>query len=515
MNPLAGLLLPLILLPAAPVPAERKFDPDAAARAVAPYLDDGTVAVVHVDLTRLDADALHKQFAALANLKPGELAEAKKLVGEAVKKLTNAGARDVFFVFSLADVPKEPPFVVVPLDKDADLKAILGLKDVFKAVESGYEADQIGPAVVAGTPAVLKRLNALKPVARPEVARAFAATADGFTRVAFLASADTRKGIEESLPALPKEIGGGDIKTLTRGLQWAAVGVESKPKARIQFVYQATDKDAAKALNELAGKAGKALAEQKPFRALFPDGDKLVEALTPRLDGDRLTATVDEPALAKQLPQVVRRLREAQVRVATSNNLRQLGIALHNYHDTNGTFPAFGSFDKQNKPLLSWRVHVLPYLGDDEVKLYKEFKLDEPWDSEHNKKLIAKMPKVFATPAAPKLAADGKTTFLGPLHKDAFFTGGKAGLKIFNITDGTSNTVMLVDADESAAVVWTKPDDLKLDPKDPHKGLSARHSDKYLFLFADGSVHQVAKTVDKNTLWAIFTVAGGEVVNLP
>jgi hypothetical protein len=382
-------------------------------------------------------------------------------------------------------------------------------------MESGYEADQIGPAVVAATTAVLKRLNALKPVARPEVAKAFAATADGFARVAFVASADTRKGVEESLPALPKELGGGDIKTLTRGLQWAAVGVEARPKARVRFVYQAADKDAAKSLHEFAAKAGKALAEQKPFRALFPEGDKLVEALTPRPDGDRLVASVDEPALAKLLPQVVLRVREAQVRAATSNNLRQLGIALHNYHDANGTFPAFGSFDKQNRPLLSWRVHVLPYLGDDELKLYKEFHLDEPWDSDHNKKLIPKMPKVFATPAVPKLAADGKTTILGPLHKDTIFTGGKQGLKIFNITDGTSNTVMLVDADESAAVVWTKPEDLKMDPKDPHKGLSPRHSEHYLFLFADGSVRRVAKTVDKNTLWAIFTVAGGEVVNLP
>jgi hypothetical protein len=515
MNPLAGLLLPLVLLPAAPVPTDRKFDADAAAKAVAPFLDDATVAVVHLDLTRLDADALHKQFAALANLKPGELVELKKLVAESVKKLTNAGARDAFVVFSLADLPKAPPFVVLPLDKDADLKAILGLKDAFKALESGYEVEQIGPAVVAGTPPVIKRLNALKPVARPEVAKAFAASGGGFARVVFVASADTRKGVEEAVPALPKELGGGDIKTLTRGLQWAAVGVETKPKTRIQFVYQATDKAAAKTLHEQAGKAGKALTEFKPFRALFPDGDKLVEALTPRPDGDRLTAAVDEATLTKLLPQVALRTREAHVRIATTNNLHQLGLAMHNYHDATGTLPAVANFDKQNKPLLSWRVHILPYLGEDEAKLYKEFKLDEPWDSEHNKKLIAKMPKVFATPADAKLAADGKTTFLGPLHKDAIFTGGKKGLNLAGIPDGTSNTVLLVDAEESAAVIWTKPDDLKIDPKNPHKGISSRHGEQFLFLFADGSVHRVAKTVDKNTLWAIFTVAGGEVVNLP
>jgi prepilin-type processing-associated H-X9-DG protein len=129
--------------------------------------------------------------------------------------------------------------------------------------------------------------------------------------------------------------------------------------------------------------------------------------------------------------------------------------------------------------------------------------------------LLAKMPKVFANPYNPKLAADGKTTYLAPLHKEALFCGDNIGLKNFQITDGTSNSVMLVDVDDASAVVWTKPDDLKLDPKNPHKSLSARHGDKFLFLFADGHVEAVTKKIDKDTLWAIFTIAGGEVVQLP
>src|SRR5262249_46661859 len=155
--------------------------------------------------------------------------------------------------------------------------------------------------------------------------------------------------------ALPKELGGGDIKTLTRGLRWAAVQLESKPKARIQFVYQAADKDSAKTLHETAGKVGKGLAELKQFRSVFPEGDKLVEALTPRPDGDGLVGAVEEATLAKLLPQATLRVRDTQTRLATSNNLRQLAIAMHNYHDAIGLFPAAASFDKQNKPLLSWR----------------------------------------------------------------------------------------------------------------------------------------------------------------
>src|SRR3954451_7149194 len=98
------------------------------------------------------------------------------------------------------------------------------------------------------------------------------------------------------------------------------------------------------------------------------------------------------------------------------------------------------------------------------------------------------MPKGLATDTHPKLAADGKTTYLAPVHKEAIFTGDPQGLRIANITDGTSNTVLLADAADANAVTWTKPDDLKLDPKDPAKGLGTRFGDYYLFLFADGSV---------------------------
>src|SRR5262249_15157914 len=125
------------------------------------------------------------------------------------------------------------------------------------------------------------------------------------------------------------------------------------------------------------------------------------------------------------------------------------------------------------------------------------------------------MPKVFAGPANPKLAADGKTTYLAPVHADAVFTGDKQGLRIVDVLDGTSVTVLLVDADAAAAVVWTKPDDLKVDPKAPRKGLAARPGDKYLLGMADGSVYFAPKKIDDTTLWAIFTRNGGETVNLP
>src|SRR5204863_3386120 len=113
-------------------------------------------------------------------------------------------------------------------------------------------------------------------------------------------------------------------------------------------------------------------------------------------------------------------------------------------------------FDKRGKPLLSWRVEILPFIEENE--LFKQFHLDEPWDSEHNKALIAHMPRVFQDPRRPP---GDTTTFLAPVGKGLAFEGDKP-LKINSFTDGTSNTIFIVQANDDRAVPWTKPDDLEV-----------------------------------------------------
>ncbi len=435
-----------------------------------------------------------------------------------LQTLTKAGVKDAFIVVSLVDLPNEPPFVVLPLEKGSDPKAIL---DLTPAPEkggppangpfyTGFRCEQFGSAIVYGNDTTRKRLKTLKPEPRPEVARAFAAAGDdGVAQAVLFATTDTRKILEDALPMLPPELGGGSIKTVTRGLQWIAIKIDAPPKMSLHFIYQASDNEAAKQLLELLVKGVKFVGAQKDFKEELPLVLPLLDALTPKVDGDRLTRTVDDATLTSLLlPPLVQKVRGSAAHSQAMNNLKQLGLAMHYYHDANGRLPAVASFDKKNKPLLSWRVHLLPYLEHDQ--LYKEFHLDEPWDSEHNKKLIAKMPKVFANPANPRLAAEGKTTYVAPVHSTAIFTGDLQGSRITDIADGTSITVLLVDVDDADAVVWTKPDDLKFDPKEPAKGLSTRFGDSYLFLFADGSVHTVTKKIDKAMLNAIFTKNGGE-----
>lgn len=195
---------------------------------------------------------------------------------------------------------------------------------------------------------------------------------------------------------------------------------------------------------------------------------------------------------------------------AAQNNLKEIGLAFHNHLDKHKTFPAAASFDKEGKPLLSWRVHILPFV-EGGAELYKEFHLDEPWDSEHNKKLIEKMPAVFKH---PQFDEAGKTVYLAVVGKGAAFDG-KEGGQIQAFTDGTSMTIMVVEVAAEKAVPWTKPEDWAFDPAKEIDGRDFGRlggNDFFNALFADGHVEAYISEFDMETLKKMFTRAGGEIV---
>jgi hypothetical protein len=191
---------------------------------------------------------------------------------------------------------------------------------------------------------------------------------------------------------------------------------------------------------------------------------------------------------------------------ASAKNLERIALAVHNYHDAHGTLPT-NLLAKDKKPLLSWRVQVLEYM-EPEVRvltppdvppdveyaeLFRAFRRDEPWDSEHNKKLIAKIPRVYA-PVRGKAAAG--TTFYQA------FGGTKGWLRpgarlAASFPDGTSNTFLAAEAAEP--VVWTRPDDLAFDGK-AVPALGGLFDGRFHAARADGSVSLFRKGVDPATL---------------
>lgn len=224
------------------------------------------------------------------------------------------------------------------------------------------------------------------------------------------------------------------------------------------------------------------------------------------------------PILVALLLPAVQSARAAARRAQSSNNLKQIALAMHSYADALRGFPAAYNTDPNGKPLLSWRVLILPFV--EQSALYEQFHLDEPWDSPHNKKLIPLMPKVFRSPSSK--AAPGKTVYLGNAIEDGIFVAPKdkergkkmpIGVSFRDIRDGTSNTIMVVEANDSEAVEWTKPADFSPNADNPLKGLGSMQPGGFNVAICDGSVRFIASVIDKKMFQALLTRNGGEVVS--
>jgi len=352
-------------------------------------------------------------------------------------------------------------------------------------------------------------VHKLKPKPRPDFAKAFAAAGGaGAVQIAFLLPADLRRAIAEIMPLVPKEFGGGSSKPLTHGLAWGALSVDLPPRLSMRLVVQAIDGPSAESLRALLPFVAQVFDLPSRSGGVIPDPGRLVKQTAATLDMDRVTLTLDGKALAEHLSPEIAQLRGSAAWTVSANNLRQLGLGLHNYHDANSRFPAPANYDDKGKPLLSWRVHLLPYV--EEGELYKQFRLDEPWGSAHNKKLIAKMPAVFRRPHT-RVGDEGKTTYLAPVGENTAFSRNKQ-TRLASFRDGTSNTILLVEASDDHAVSWTKPDDLNYDAKQPAKGLRKLPGDVFLVAMADGSVRPFSTTISAASLQALFTRNGGEVI---
>jgi hypothetical protein len=234
------------------------------------------------------------------------------------------------------------------------------------------------------------------------------------------------------------------------------------------------------------------------------------------------------PALliALLLP-AVQKVRGAAERIKSANNMRILMLAMHNYHDTMGRFPPAIVFGPDGQPLYSWRVLILPFIEQD--NLYHRFRLNEPWDSPNNKPLLALMPKEFQDPAdqtpqqgltpyqvfdGPGAPFDSSSRPFRPFRLDigapARLQESAFQLRISSFTDGMANTFLIVEAADS--VPWTSPQDLPFGPGVPLPRLGRPSRAGFNAAYADASVKTVPSSISEQTLRALITPNGGEML---
>ncbi len=510
MQTLLRLTLWLTLIGSAGVlPAQEKratFDPAARAKVIAPFIDEQAFAVARIDISRIEAEPL---LALAAELIPVEdtadLQQAKAALNGLISTLSKAGAKDVYFVAGLADVyfggrEPNPVFAIVPLSASADVKA---LAETIGPM--GEVTERLDGVLYAGSRATLQRLKKkMKPDDRPALAAAFAAAGDTAAQALFVPPQYWQRVIDEMMPTLPPAIGGGSSSIYTRGIRWAAVGADPPPQTSLRFVIQSQDPDAARALRQKWDDLARLIGKDEEVRRAVPNFAALQEILTPKVEGDRLVLALSQKQGINGLisvlkPPLANARRDAQ-RMSSANSLRQIGMAMifmyPEQHEQR--LPCHAIYDAKGKALLSWRVALLPYLGQE--SLYKQFHFDEPWDSEHNSKLIGQMPAMYQSPSA-KPTDKGRTNYLVPLGKETLFPPGKVGISLKEVA---SPKIAVVEVDDKQAVVWTKPEDLPFDPDHPLNGMRGQYGGGFNALFSDGHVEFVSIASDAKGIRARF-----------
>jgi hypothetical protein len=217
------------------------------------------------------------------------------------------------------------------------------------------------------------------------------------------------------------------------------------------------------------------------------------------------------------LPCLQPKIRDGEGWVHSAARAKEIGYALHSYYDVNGELPPAVVRDKDGRPLYSWRVALLPYV--ERQDLYRRFRLDEPWDSPHNKPLSDETPKCYR----PVFGGDdeaGLTRYQVLVGLGTAFE--RPGLTWADFPDGLANTILVVEAGEP--VPWAKPVDVAYDPAGPLPRFGAGYTKPVHFLcrevnrhpgfvacFADGSVRFIRSSTDEGTLRAVITRNGGEV----
>jgi hypothetical protein len=499
LTTLSALLISLV--PLAFAGADSNFEAAARAKAISPVIEEGTILVAHIDLSRIASRPMLDLLGHVRFIRPPDM------WGEQENMLSQAGVRDLYLIAPSVIFALEQPrmLVAIPVSSPEQEKAVrtnLRLKD--------EDTRRVGDLLLIGNR--LPPPKTFRPAARPELAAAFEAAGDTAVQVILIPPADTQRVVDELWPQLPSELGGGPSSVLTRGIRWAAAGIDVSPHKSLRLVVKSADAQAAEALRGKLVDLLRLAGRWSEIRQRVADFEVVTAFLTPQVDGDRLIVSSGEKTegFEKSLAALMRPLSEVQSRLASKDSLRQIALGMHNYHWANKHFPLPASHGPGGKPLLSWRVHLLPFM--DQYSLFKQFHLNEPWDSPHNRTLIDKMPAVYRLPMAK--TETGRTNYLLPVGNGAAFDADKP-TAFTDIRDGTITTIMAIEVDDAQAVIWTKPDDWPFDPKDPIRGLGGLYGNGFYVVTCDGSVHFINLPKDAKAtanVRAMFTRAGRESV---
>lgn len=502
---------------------------------LAAFVNDDTFLAAQIDVVTLPKakgdDGLLFSVLPLPEETSQALSPALQVFDQFVSAFRNAGVESVQVVAGLADINERGgPLLIVRTAPGGDTIKVIEMLTPLVQSAGHWWADLDAQVhsentVIVGSAATLNRYRALKSEARPDLLDPLAKlTQEGCAVSAvFCPGPDFRRVVRELWPQFQGSLAPlrGELADQWLHLELAAL---APPGSIPQITLQAKDAKSAETFVKLL-QVLPAAAEHSPDlgnqqQVVKQQIETILSVLPPQQDGARVTILLptEKAQLTRLLPlfgNVADSAMASAHRDQRMSQFRQLGVAIYVYLDVHKRFPAAAIRAEDGRPLLSWRVAMLPYLdGGDE--LYKQFHLDEPWDSPHNRTLIAKMPAIFADPD-PKLAhlaSEGKTIYVAPVALETMFFNDE-GATVQDVTDGTSKTIMVVEVEPLRAVVWTKPEDWDVDVQNPLRGVERSDRKAFAALFADGHVELIPVNVDFKKLRGLLTRNGGESFDWP
>jgi hypothetical protein len=245
---------------------------------------------------------------------------------------------------------------------------------------------------------------------------------------------------------------------------------------------------------------------------LLPLADQMLAGMTIAQEGPVVslkTAADTDPAdlLLKALLPAADAAREAARRTQGMNNLKQIALAMHMYADEHGHFPPAVVLGPDGKTPHSWRVELLPFL--EQQALYSQYKMDEPWDSPANRRVLETVVPVYHSPQDAQ-GDPSHTSYFVLTGPETVFSGAE-GCTLESIKDGTSNTLLAVESKK--AVPWTKPEDIAYAAGEPLPGLGGLFSQGFQAAFADGAVRFLSRSINEAVLRAVITKDGREPIS--
>jgi hypothetical protein len=505
----------LIFSPSQHLHAHENSSAESDAEMVAPFVNETTILVLKIDLNAARLPDSGGIESPLLNKTAIQFANQVMQQGRAI-----VGDRPIYATVGIpVSTTRIPVFAFVEEQNDSTelVRLLNNVAKVNACVHKGYVV-----AALVGKPRMEETLRALPPTSREDVATAFKTVADYPVQALLLPPGHVRRTVEELMPQLPPQLGGGPSSVLTEGVIWAAFGL-APDRLNLEVTIQSQDEQAAakfaahlpemlRALYNSIPSSHQPLAKQRV--------NDLLNSVKPKVVGDQIKVTfaAEKETRAQGLGllgSVAASMRARAQRQTNMNRMKQMVLALHNYHDVYRMFPPREKYrNEQGKHQLSWRVHILPFV--EQTELYKKFKLDEPWDSPHNKPLLQQMPEIFSSkspgPAGAAALKPGHTTFVAPQGEDTVL-GGDEKSRIQDCRDGTSNTIVLVHVKPELAVPWTAPDDYAFASDDPAAGLRTGSDGRWLAAFADGSVRTLPDNIKPETILRLFQKSDGGVIS--